>query len=148
MTRAFRSTVADIVGTLDGFRVEIEPERERADVVLARPPLNIVRMPQREQLRMVFEELDRDEDVRIIVLRAEGEHFSSGGEIPGFLERSPEHVSALARNVAAPERCRKPVVAAIRGYCFGVAFELCLAGDFPASCPRLPSSDCPSSESG
>ena len=130
MTKAFRSTVASIVEKLDGFRVEIDPARERADVVLARSPLNIVRMPQRDQLRLVFEELDRDEDVRIIVLRSEGEHFSSGGEIPGFLERSPEHVSELARNVAAPERCRKPVVAAIRGYCFGVAFELCLACDF------------------
>ena len=130
MTRTFRSTVASVVETLDGFRVEIDPKRERADVVLARPPLNIVRMPQREQLRLVFEELDRDADVRVVVLRAEGENFSSGGEIPGFLERSPEHVSELARNVAAPERCRKPVVAAIRGYCFGVAFELSLACDF------------------
>ena len=128
--RGFRSTVAGLVEKLDGFRVEIDPERERADVVLARPPLNVVRMPQREQLRLVFEELDRDADVRIVVLRAEGEHFSSGGEIPGFLERSPEHVSELARNVAAPERCRKPVVAAVRGYCFGVAFELSLACDF------------------
>ena len=130
MKRAFRSTVASVVERLDGFRVEIDTERERADVVLDRLPLNIVRMPERDQLRLVFEELDRDAEVRIVVLRAEGEHFSSGGEIPGFLERSAEHVSELARNVAAPERCRKPVVAAIRGYCFGVAFELCLACDF------------------
>lgn len=130
MKRRFRSTAAETVAELDGFRVEIEPSQERADVVLHRPPLNIVRMPQRDQLRVVFDELGRDPEVRIVVLRAEGEHFSSGGEIPGFLERSPEHVSELARNVAAPERCRKPVVAAIRGYCFGVAFELSLACDF------------------
>ncbi len=130
MAQKFTSTVAEMVRELDGFRVEIEPERERADIVLSRPPLNIIRMPQREQLRIVFEELDRNENVRVIVLRAEGEHFSSGGEIPGFLERSPEHVSELARNVAAAERCRKPVVAAMRGFCFGVAFELSLACDF------------------
>ncbi len=130
MTRDFRSTVAELVRELDGFHVEIDPERERADIVLDRPPLNIVRMPQRDQLRVVFEELDRDPEVRVIVVRAKGEHFSSGGEIPGFLERSPEHVSELARNIAAPERCHKPVVASIRGYCFGVAFELSLACDF------------------
>ncbi|MCH9671391.1 MAG: enoyl-CoA hydratase/isomerase family protein [Gammaproteobacteria bacterium] len=126
----FKSTVADIVADIEGFRVEIDPDRERADIILHRPPLNIVRMPQRDQFRVVFEELDRDERVRVIVVRAQGEHFSSGGEIPGFLERSPEHVSELAKNVAAPERCRKPVVAAIRGFCFGVAFELSLACDF------------------
>jgi hypothetical protein len=41
--------------TLDGFRVEIDRERERADIVLDRPPLNIIEMPQRDQLRLVFE---------------------------------------------------------------------------------------------
>jgi len=130
MAKSFQTRVQSIVDSLDGFRVEVDPARERADIVLDRPPLNIIRMPEREQLRIVFEELDRDDVVRVIVVRAEGKHFSSGGEIPGFMERSPEHVSALAKNIAAAERCRKPVVAAIHGFCFGVAFELSLACDF------------------
>src|SRR6202008_798862 len=29
---------------LDGFRVEIDPVRERADIVLDRPPLNVIEM--------------------------------------------------------------------------------------------------------
>jgi 2-oxoglutaroyl-CoA hydrolase len=125
------------LATLDGFRVEIDPEHERADVVLERPPLNVISMPQRDQLRLVFEALDEDARVRIIVLRAVGEHFSSGGNIKGFIEASPEHVSKLAWNVAAPARCTKPVIAANRGYCFGVGFELSLACDF-----RLASETC------
>ena len=122
---------------LDGFRVEIDPARERADVILDRPPFNIVSMPQRDQLRLVFEALDEDARVRIIVLRAMGEHFSSGGNIKGFMEASPEHVSKLAWNIAAPARCAKPVIAANRGFCFGVGFELSLACDF-----RLASETC------
>lgn len=122
---------------LDGFRVEIDAARERADVVLCRPPLNVISMPQRDQLRETFERLDRDDAVRIIVLRAEGQHFSSGGQISGFLEASPEIVSKLAWNIAAPARCAKPVIAANRGYCFGVGFELSLACDF-----RLVSDTC------
>jgi 2-oxoglutaroyl-CoA hydrolase len=116
--------------SLDGFQVEINDGRERADVILDRPPYNIVSMPQRDQLRLVFEALDRDARVRVIVLRAVGEHFSSGGNIKGFLEASPEHVSKLAWNIAAPARCEKPVIVANRGYCFGVGFELSLACDF------------------
>ncbi|WP_341916968.1 enoyl-CoA hydratase/isomerase family protein [Polaromonas sp. YR568] len=114
----------------DGFSLHIDPQRERADIVLSRPPLNVINMGQRDQLRIVFEALDVDDRVRVIVLRSEGEHFSSGGDIRGFLEASPEHVSKLAWNVAAPTRCGKPVIAAARGYCFGVGFELSLACDF------------------
>jgi 2-oxoglutaroyl-CoA hydrolase len=115
---------------LDGFHVEIDEARERADIVLNRPPFNIVSMPQRDQLRLVFESLDQDDRVRIIVVRAVGEHFSSGGNISGFMEATPETVSKLAWNIASPARCAKPVIAANRGYCFGVGFELSLACDF------------------
>src|SRR5436853_3698195 len=118
------------LSALDGFRVEVDPARERADVILDRPPFNIVSMPQRDQLRRVFEALEEDMRVRVIVLRAVGEHFSSGGNIKGFMEASPEHVSKLAWNIAAPARCSKPVIAANRGFCFGVGFELSLACDF------------------
>jgi 2-oxoglutaroyl-CoA hydrolase len=115
---------------LDGFSIEIDAARERADITLHRPPFNVISMHARDQLRAAFEALDEDDRVRVIVLRAKGEHFSSGGDIKGFLEASPEHVSKLAWNVAAPARCSKPVIAANRGFCFGVGFELSLACDF------------------
>lgn len=119
-----------LLDNLDGFRVDVDADRRRADVVLSNGQFNIISMRQREQLRLVFESLDEDERVRVIVLRAEGQHFSSGGDIRGFLEASPEHVSKLAWNIAAPTRCSKPVIAANRGFCFGVGFEISLACDF------------------
>ena len=125
-----RHQANSLLEQLDGFRVEVDAAAQRADIVLDRPPFNIVSMLQREQLRLVFEALDEDERVRVIVLRGSGAHFSSGGDIKGFLEASPEHVSKLAWNVAAPTRCSKPVIAANQGYCFGVGFELSLACDF------------------
>lgn len=135
MTRMIFSDVR--LATLDGFEVELDAQRQRADIILNRPPLNIIEMPQRDQLRLVFEALDEDERVRIVVLRAMGQHFSSGGNIKGFIEATPEHVSKLAWNIAAPARCSKPVIAANRGYCFGVGFEISLACDF-----RLVSETC------
>ena len=39
-------------------------------------------------------------------------------------------MSDLAWNIAAPERCTKPVIVAIEKYGFGVGFELAMACDF------------------
>ena len=116
--------------SFDGFTVEVDAERQRGDVILDRGEMNTISMGQREELRAAFENLDRDERVRVIVLRALGPNFSSGGFIRGFMEASPEHVSKLADNIAAPTRCEKPTIAANRGYCFGVGFEVSLACDF------------------
>jgi 2-oxoglutaroyl-CoA hydrolase len=119
------------VSEYDGFRVERDSERALARVTLDVPDkLNRVSMLARDQLRGVFEELDRDAAVRFVVLAGAGGSFTAGGDIRGFLERSAWDVSRLADNVAAPERCSKPVLAALQGYCFGVGLELALACDF------------------
>ena len=118
------------IASYDGFEVQVDADRQRGDIILDRPDYNTIMMPQRDELRAAFEALDADPRVRIIVLRSRGKHFSSGGYIKGFLEASPETVSKLAWNIAAPARASKPVIAANRGYCFGVGFEISLACDF------------------
>ena len=115
---------------LDGLR--LERDADVATITLDVPEkLNRVSMRARDQLAELFEELGRREDVRAIVLTGAGEKaFTAGGDIAGFLERGPEELSRLAWNIAAPERCPKPVIAKLRGYAFGVGLELALACDF------------------
>ena len=48
----------DEAQSFDGFLVEVDVARQRADIVLDRPPLNVVSMAARDQLRAVFERLD------------------------------------------------------------------------------------------
>mgnify|MGYP005747540279 FL=1 len=114
------------ISKFDGFRVEIDESNHRADIVLSRPPLNVVLFSQRKVMANQFYELDRNKNIRVIVLRADGDNFSSGGNIAGFLEETPEDLSMLAQNVMTPEKIKKPVIAAIQGYCFGVCFEFSL----------------------
>jgi len=115
---------------LDGLR--LERDGDVATITLDVPEkLNRVSMAARDQLAALFEELGRDDGVRTIVLAGAGDKaFTAGGDIAGFLEREPEELSRLAWNIAAPERCPKPVVAKLRGYAFGVGLELALACDF------------------
>jgi 2-oxoglutaroyl-CoA hydrolase len=114
----------------EGLRLERDGDVTTITLDVAEK-LNRVSMQARDELAALFEELGRDDSVRAIVLTGAGEQaFTAGGDVAGFLEREPEELSRLARNVAAPERCPKPVIAKLRGYALGVGLELALACDF------------------
>ena len=91
---------------------------------------NRVTLGARAQLDEVFRELGADDSVRFVVVAGAGGAFTAGGDIASFLDAEPEELSRLHWNVAAPERCPKPVIARLQGYAFGVGLELALACDF------------------
>jgi hypothetical protein len=116
----------------DGFRLARENDRGVATITLDVPDkLNRVSMEAREELARVFGELGGDDAVRVVVLRGAGDQaFTAGGDVAMFMQRDAEALSHLHVNVGAPERCPKPVIAQLHGYCFGVGLELALACDF------------------
>jgi 2-oxoglutaroyl-CoA hydrolase len=116
--------------TYEGFRVDRD-DRGVVTVTLDDPAkMNRVPLAARGQLAHLFAETAEDEAVHYVVLTGAGENFTAGGDIAAFLDATPEHLSRLAWNVAAPERFPKPVIAKLRGYCLGVGLELALACDF------------------
>jgi 2-oxoglutaroyl-CoA hydrolase len=97
---------------------------------------NIITMSMRQAMQDRFTEIDADKNVHVVVIRAEGEHFTSGGDIAGFMEVDPIDLTDLGQNVTAPARSPKPVVVAIDGYCFGVGLELALSADIRIATDR------------
>ena len=115
----------------EGFRVDRDDASGVLTVTLDDPAkLNRVPLAARGQLAQLFAELEGDDAVRIVILTGEGENFTAGGDIAAFMDATPEQLSRLAWNIAAPERCPKPVIARLRGYCLGVGLEFALACDF------------------
>ena len=91
-----------------------------------------------------FAWLDAEPDVRAVLLRGEGEHFSygldlatMGGELASVLgdamakERTEflATIERLQRAMTCVAACRKPVVAAIAGWCVGGGVDLITACD-------------------
>jgi len=130
MGRDYAEQRAEILRELDGLRVEVDAERKIGYLILDRPPLNIVSYKARYQIRAIIEAFDDDDDVGVVVIKGANGVFTSGGDVKNFPNIPKNKMSDLADNIGSPERCSKPVIAAIEKYAFGVGFELCLACDF------------------
>ncbi|MGW4527410.1 enoyl-CoA hydratase/isomerase family protein [Amycolatopsis sp. NPDC004378] len=97
---------------------------------------NIITWETRQVMADRFAEIDADDEIKVVVIQGEGEHFSSGGDIAGFMEVDPVDFTDLGQNVTAPARSPKPVITAVDGYCFGVGLELALSTDIRVATKR------------
>ena len=87
-----------------------------------------------DALSRAYAELDRDDDLRVGVLHAHGDHFTGGADLPQW---GPKFSSGSWQIVEggldpfglAGPRVRKPIVAAVQGTCFTIGIELLLASD-------------------
>lgn len=100
-------------------------------VTINRPgSLNSLTRPMMVDLAQAFKALDRDESVRVIILTGSGRSFCSGVDLTAAEDvfkgdvKDPDGDPVLQMN-----RCRKPIIGAIRGFAVTAGFEIALACD-------------------
>jgi enoyl-CoA hydratase/carnithine racemase len=124
--------MTDIVVVEQG-RVRSEREGHILRIVIDNPSKKNAFVPQMmAELAAAMTDLDRDPDLWVGVLCAEGENFTAGLDMPKFFgpdarpsQIPDDHIDPFGlRN-----QCRKPVITAVQGICFTVGIEMALAGD-------------------
>ncbi len=112
--------------------IEVSTVDRIATITLNRPDRrNAITRAMYVRLTEVFEGLATDPAVRVVVLRAEGEHFCSGNDIGDFAslaEWNRENPAPL-RFVKAIASFPKAIVAGVQGYAVGVGATMLLHCD-------------------
>ncbi len=94
------------------------------------PPLNILTRAALSELRDALAELAEQHTLRVLLVTAEGPHFSAGADVKEHLP--PEHealIPEFLETIAALATFPTPTVAAVRGRCLGGGFEVAQAID-------------------
>ena len=124
--------------------LQVELTDHIAHVRINRPEkLNAMSAPFWPEMIELFQWLDDNDEVRVVVISGAGKHFSTGIDLAMLAAIAGELGTDAGRNArllrrkilgmqasfTAVDRCRKPVLAAIHGYCLGGAIDLIAACD-------------------
>ena len=117
--------------------IGLERAGEVALLTLARPQrLNAINRQMLGELQEALDEVERDDALRVLLVRGAGGNFSSGFDLKEQMEARPSGEQAwreiLDRDFAGIMRfwhLRKPTIAAVEGYCLAGGCELALCCD-------------------
>ena len=120
----------------EGFALRFERNEPGVlEVVFDGPNLNAVDARVHADLPDVFRAIDRDPDVRAVIVRGAGKAFSAGGSFEVVEELSGSHAGRMrvmreARDlVYSVVNCSKPIVSAIHGPAVGAGLVVAMCAD-------------------
>lgn len=120
------------------IKMEIDKENKIGKIFIDRPEkMNAITVKMRREIGDRISELDKNPDVRVIIIKGlGGKAFSSGGDVSEFLSLTPDVLIDWGEDLSTSERISKPVIAAIDGYTFGAGLELALSCDIRIATPK------------
>lgn len=94
---------------------------------------NALGMEMRIALQQIFERIEAEADIRAVVIKGAGAHFSAGADITGMnvttATGARERFRISHKMVRGLVKSSKPIVAAVEGWCVGAGLSLALCCD-------------------
>jgi cyclohexa-1,5-dienecarbonyl-CoA hydratase len=120
------------------LHVRVEQRGAEVEVVLDRPPLNVLDLGTLGTLHASLSALRERDDVRVVVLRSALDGtFSAGADVADHArDRAPSMLAAMHAVVRALRSLPMPTIALVDGRCLGGGCELALACDLVVASPR------------
>ncbi len=114
--------------------IKLEVKEHIAVVTLNDPPMNLLSGPMLRDLRDMMGELEKEEDLRCIIITGEGpKAFCAGANVDEYTDPTIDQLDETdvwARNILTRlSNFPCPIIAAINGYALGGGMELALACD-------------------
>lgn len=117
--------------------IRLERSEAVAVLTLARPErLNAIDKRMLGELQHALDAVERDDALRVLVVKGAGGNFSSGFDLKEQMETRPSGSAAwreiLDRDFSAVTRfwhLKKPTIAAVQGYCLAGGCELAMSCD-------------------
>lgn len=118
--------------------VEVEFSGHLALVTFSNPPTNFATVGLLKDLADTLHEVDKNQQVRAVVLLAEGKIFCAGADLVsanGFGASGDDPLREFYDQVIRLFAAQKPIVAAINGAAIGAGLGLSLVADFRVAGP-------------
>ncbi|MFX1281059.1 MAG: enoyl-CoA hydratase/isomerase family protein [Promethearchaeota archaeon] len=114
-------------------------------ITLNRPnKLNALQFSMVGEMIDVFESIEKDPNIRVIVFKGNGRAFCSGDDLVRMVSEGDEFPPVGEKFrlnhhklIYLIRKIEKPVIALLHGYCLGAGFELAIACDFRLAADNL-----------
>jgi enoyl-CoA hydratase len=114
--------------------LKLDMEGPLATVTLSRPDrMNAMGIGPWNEIHLVQDEIEANRDIRVVIIKADGPHFSVGIDLKDLAGCNSDfvidNINKLQRTYTRWQEMNPIVIAAVHGLCFGAATEMICACD-------------------